>query len=52
MRAAYQVLLADDRYPLPTGQAALWAVLAGCADDPVEWAQQLLELTNSLIEEE
>jgi len=52
MRAAYDVLRADDRYPVPTGQAALWAVLAGYADDPVAWAEQLLELTYSLIEDE
>jgi hypothetical protein len=51
MRAVYDMLRSDGAYPLPTGQAALWAVLAGEATDPVAWATQLLELTYQLIEE-
>lgn len=50
MRAAYDVLRSDDRYPLPTTQAALWAVLACYAADPVAWATQLVELSTALIE--
>jgi hypothetical protein len=52
MRAAYNVLQTDDRYPVPTGQAALWAVVAGYAADPVAWVTQLLILSETLIEEE
>jgi hypothetical protein len=52
MRAVYDMLKGDAAYPVPTGQAALWAVMAGYATDPIIWAQQLLHLTSTLIEEE
>jgi hypothetical protein len=51
MRDAFDVLVKDDRYPLPAGQAALWAVLSDYALDPVSWATQLLDLANQLLEE-
>ena len=52
MRAAYDLLKNDPGYPLPAGQAALWAVLSGYAADPVAWATQLLSLSAQLIEDE
>jgi hypothetical protein len=52
MRAAFDVLRSDGSYPVPTGQAALWAVMGGYADDPVAWVSQLLVLTKTLIDEE
>lgn len=52
MRAAFIALLTDDAYPIPTGQAALWAVLAGYSADPVAWVNQVLDLSSRLIDDE
>jgi hypothetical protein len=52
MVAAYDVLRSDDRYPLPTTQAALWAILACYAFDPAVWSAQLVDLSAALIEGE
>jgi hypothetical protein len=51
MRVAYEMFRADESYPLPAGQAALWAVLANYADDPIAWTARVLELSDMLIED-
>ena len=52
MHAAYEVLRAADRYPVPAGQAAFWAVLSGYSEDPVAWVTRIAQLTSTLIEDE
>jgi hypothetical protein len=52
MRVAYEMFRTDESYPLPAGQAALWAVLANYADDTIDWATRVLALSDMLIEDE
>ena len=52
MRAAFDVLMGEHEYPIPTGQAALWAALSSYTADPVTWVTQLATVTRALIEDE
>jgi hypothetical protein len=52
MRVAYEMLRTDESYPIPAGQAALWAILANYADDPIDWTTRALALSDMLIEGE
>ena len=50
MRVAYEMFRTDEpATPSRTGQAALWAVLANYADDPIDWANRVLALSDMLI---